>query len=110
MVHGGAVMKWIDQAGYSCASAWCEQYCVTVYVGGIRFIKPVLIGDMVRIDAQLIHTGNTSMHIAIDVWSKKLLRIIMKRKRIALLCLWQSMPMAKSLKCRNGLPPQVLKK
>ena len=64
-------MKWIDQAGYSCASAWCEQYCVTVYVGGIRFIKPILIGDMVRIDAQLIHTGNTSMHIAIDVWSKK---------------------------------------
>lgn len=71
MVHGGAVMKWIDQAGYSCASAWCQQYCVTVYVGGIRFIKPILIGDMVRIDAQLIHTGNTSMHIAIDVWSKK---------------------------------------
>lgn len=70
-VHGGAVMKWIDQVGYSCASMWSGSYCVTVYVGGIRFYKPILIGDLVKIEAQLIHTGNTSMHIAIDVFSKK---------------------------------------
>jgi acyl-CoA hydrolase len=36
-VHGGAVMKWIDQAAYATASSWSEGYCVTVYVGGIRF-------------------------------------------------------------------------
>ena len=36
-VHGGSVMKWIDQAGYACASSWSSSYCVTVYVGGIRF-------------------------------------------------------------------------
>lgn len=70
-VHGGAVMKWIDQAGYSCASAWASCYCVTVYVGGIRFYKPIKIGDMVKIDATLIYTGRTSMHIAIDVYSKE---------------------------------------
>ena len=33
-VHGGAVMKWIDQAGYTCAVGWSGRYCVTVYVGG----------------------------------------------------------------------------
>ena len=70
-VHGGAVMKWIDQVGYSCASLWSESYCVTVYVGGIRFYKPILIGDIVKIKAEIIYTGNTSMHIAIDVFSKK---------------------------------------
>ncbi|MXV37313.1 acyl-CoA thioesterase [Flavobacteriaceae bacterium Ap0902] len=70
-VHGGAVMKWIDQAGYSTASMWSESYSVTVYVGGIRFYKPILIGDLVKIDTQIIYTGNTSMHIAIDVYSKK---------------------------------------
>jgi acyl-CoA hydrolase len=37
-VHGGAVMKWIDQAGYAYAVAWSRHYCVTVYVGGIRFL------------------------------------------------------------------------
>ena len=66
-VHGGAVMKWIDQAGYACAAGWSGQYCVTVYVGGIRFYKPVLIGNMVEVRAQVIHTGRTSMHIAVDV-------------------------------------------
>lgn len=69
-VHGGAVMKWIDQAGYSCASAWAGGYCVTVYVGGIRFFKPIKIGDMVKIKASIIYTGRTSMHIAIDVFAK----------------------------------------
>jgi acyl-CoA hydrolase len=46
-VHGGAVMKWIDQAAYACAAGWSGQYCVTLYVGGIRFYQPVLIGSLV---------------------------------------------------------------
>lgn len=69
-VHGGAVMKWIDQASYACASAWSGQYSVTVYVGGIRFLAPVKIGSLVEIDAKIIYTGNTSMHIAVDVYAK----------------------------------------
>ncbi len=66
-VHGGSVMKWIDQAGYACAVEWSGQYCVTVYVGGIRFYKPVHIGNMVEVRAKLIYTGRTSMHVAVDV-------------------------------------------
>lgn len=66
-VHGGAVMKWIDQAGYACAVGWAGQYCVTVYVGGIRFYKPVHISNMVEVRARLIYTGKTSMHVAVDV-------------------------------------------
>ena len=66
-VHGGAVMKWIDQAGYACAVGWSGQYCVTAYVGGIRFLKPVFVGNIVEVHARLIYTGRTSMHIAVDV-------------------------------------------
>lgn len=66
-VHGGVVMKWIDQAGYACASAWSGHYCVTVYVGGIRFYRPVLIGSLVEVRSRVIYTGTTSMHIAVDV-------------------------------------------
>jgi acyl-CoA hydrolase len=66
-VHGGTVMKWIDQAGYACAVGWSGQYCVTVYVGGIRFIQPILIGHLVEVQASVIYTGTTSMHIAVDV-------------------------------------------
>lgn len=71
-VHGGAVMKWIDQAAFACASTWCQSYCVTVYVGGIRFYKPILIGELVHIEAKIIYTGKTSMHIAVDVSSRNI--------------------------------------
>jgi uncharacterized protein (TIGR00369 family) len=66
-VHGGAVMKWIDQAGYACAVGWSGYYCVTVYIGGIRFYKPIFIGQIVEVQATVVHTGNSSIHIAIDV-------------------------------------------
>ena len=69
-VHGGAVMSWIDLAGYACAAGWSGQYCVTVYVGGIRFYKPILIGHIVEVAAKIVYTGKSSMHIAVDVSSK----------------------------------------
>ncbi|BDX07279.1 acyl-CoA thioesterase [Planctobacterium marinum] len=66
-VHGGMVMKWLDQAGYACASQWSGSYCVTVSVGGIRFKKPILVGQKVVLNAKVVHTGKTSMHIFITV-------------------------------------------
>ncbi|MDA9558241.1 acyl-CoA thioesterase [Vibrio sp.] len=66
-VHGGAVMKWIDLGAYACAAGWSAKYCVTVYAGGIRFVSPIHVGNLVEVNAQVIYTGSTSMHIAIDV-------------------------------------------
>ena len=71
-VHGGVVMKWIDQAGYACAANWSESYCVTVFVGGIRFIEPIQVGDLIELEAKVIYTGSTSMHILVTVRSKDL--------------------------------------
>ena len=68
-VHGGTVMKWIDEAGFACAMAWAKSYCVTVYVGGIRFHRPIRIGHMVEVEARLAYTGRTSMNIAVEVRS-----------------------------------------
>jgi acyl-CoA hydrolase len=68
-VHGGTVMSWIDQAAYACATAWSQRYCVTAYVGGIRFVRPITIGDVVEVEATLAYTGNTSMNIAVEVRS-----------------------------------------
>ena len=66
-VHGGAVMKWIDQAGYTCASGWTGRYCVTAYVGGIQFLRPIRVGELVEVRALVALTGRTSVHVAIDV-------------------------------------------
>ena len=66
-VHGGQVMKWIDQAGYAAAVGWSGQYSVTVAVGGIRFVAPIRISDLVTVETVLVYTGTTSMHFAVDV-------------------------------------------
>ena len=71
-VHGGMVMKWIDQTGYACAVSWSGHYCVTVAVGGIQFVQPILIGDLVTVRCKLIHTGSSSMHFAVDVLASDL--------------------------------------
>ena len=66
-VHGGTVMKWIDEAGYACATRWAKQYCVTVSVSAIRFQRPIKIGDLVEVEARLAYTGTTSMNISVEV-------------------------------------------
>jgi acyl-CoA hydrolase len=69
-VFGGSVMKWIDHAGYACATGWSGHYSVTAYVGGIQFEHPIAIGDLVECRAHLLLTGRTSMSIAVDVFSR----------------------------------------
>jgi acyl-CoA hydrolase len=66
-VHGGALMKWIDETAYACAATWSGRYCVTVSVGNIRFRRPILVGHLVELRARVVATGRTSMHIHVSV-------------------------------------------
>jgi len=66
-VHGGAVMKWIDLSAYACSAGWSGYYCVTAYAGGIRFVAPIHVGSLVEVEAKVIYTGRSSMHIAVEV-------------------------------------------
>ena len=73
-VHGGVVMKWIDQVGYAAAVGWSGHYSVTVAVGGIRFVSPIRTSDLVTVTATLVYTGTTSMHFSIDVRARDPMR------------------------------------
>ena len=44
---------------------------VAVFSGGVRFYRPLLIGDLVEVEARLVYTGNKGMHIAVHVRSGK---------------------------------------
>jgi len=63
-------MKWIDQAGYTCAAGWSGTYCVTVYLGGLHFLGPIRVGELVELRALVIRTGRTSLDIAIEVYAR----------------------------------------
>lgn len=68
-VDGGRVLEWIDKAGYAAAVGWSGSYCVTAYVGNVQFRRPVQVGELVEVEAQIVHTGRTSMHIECTVRS-----------------------------------------
>ncbi|MEP6562478.1 MAG: hotdog domain-containing protein, partial [Nakamurella sp.] len=67
--HGGTVMRWIDEAAFVCAAGWSRQNCVAAYSGGIRFYRPIMIGDIVEVEARLLHTGRSSLHVSVHVRS-----------------------------------------
>ena len=68
-VDGGRVLEWIDKAAYALAASWSGRYCVTAYVGHIRFTRPVVAGHLVEVTARLVYTGRSSMHIETTVRS-----------------------------------------
>jgi acyl-CoA hydrolase len=72
--HGGIVMRWIDEAAYAVAAQWSSHDPVAVYSGGIHFHRPIHIGELVELDARLIHTELRSLHISIRVRSAPIAR------------------------------------
>ena len=68
-VHGGIVMRWIDEAATLVAERWHRGSVIAVYAGGDRFYRPLLIGDVVEVEARLIYTGHSSMHVSVHVRS-----------------------------------------
>ncbi|WP_243077206.1 acyl-CoA thioesterase [Microbacterium sp. SS28] len=68
-IAAGSVMEWIDKAGYACAVGWAGAYCVTAYVGNVRHRRPIPPGSLIEVQARLVHTGRTSMHVVVTVSS-----------------------------------------
>lgn len=71
--HGGRVMSWIDDAAYLCGVRWCSGEgsnageVATAYMGGVRFYRPIHIGQVAEVSARLIHTGKQTLHVAVHV-------------------------------------------
>lgn len=68
-VSGAAVLRWVDEAGFACATRWANGSCVTALVSGARFAHPIHIGDLVEVRARLVYTGTSSMGIVVEVYS-----------------------------------------
>ena len=42
---------------------------MTVYLGGVQFLRPIRVGELVELRALVIHTGTKSLHVAIDTYA-----------------------------------------
>ena len=66
-VHGGTILKLLDQVAYACASRYAQAYVVTMSVDQVVFRQPIQVGELVTFLASVNHTGNSSMEIGIKV-------------------------------------------
>jgi acyl-CoA hydrolase len=62
-VHGGAIMRLVDEAGGAVAQRHSRRPCVTVAMDSMIFKEPVYIGDLLTIRARLTLVGTTSMEV-----------------------------------------------
>lgn len=69
-IFGGWLMSQVDIAGSIAAHRYVGNRVVTVAVNEFLFIKPVLVGDLVSIYADIEHIGNTSIRIALNVMAE----------------------------------------
>lgn len=66
-VHGGAILKLLDQVAYACASRYAGRYVVTLSVDQVTFREPIHVGELVTVLASVNYTGNSSLEIGIKV-------------------------------------------
>jgi Acyl-CoA hydrolase len=66
-VHGGTLLKYLDEVAYACASRYAGRYVVTLSVDQVVFRQPVHVGELVTFLASVNYTGTTSMEIGIKV-------------------------------------------
>jgi acyl-CoA hydrolase len=66
-VHGGVILKHLDQVAYACASRYAGRYVVTLSVDQVMFRQPIQVGELVTFLASVNHTGRSSMEVGIKV-------------------------------------------
>ncbi|WP_339113507.1 acyl-CoA thioesterase [Thioclava sp. GXIMD2076] len=66
-VHGGALLAELDRVAFTLASRYSGSYAVTLSVDQVTFKQPILVGELVRFQAAVNHTGRSSMEIGIRV-------------------------------------------
>ncbi len=71
-VHGGTILKLLDQVAYACASRYASQYVVTLSVDQVMFRQPIHVGELVTFLASVNYTGNTSMEIGVKVLAESI--------------------------------------
>jgi acyl-CoA thioesterase YciA len=69
-IFGGWLMGQMDLAAGSVASRHSGGRAVTIAAEGMKFHRPVFVGDEVSVYADLVAVGTTSMTIEVEAWRR----------------------------------------
>ncbi len=98
-VHGGNLLKLLDNVAYACAARYSGKYVVTLSVDQVFFKEPIHVGELVSFYASVNYVGKTSMEIGIRVVAENL---ITQGKRHAISCYFTMVALDE-----NGKPTPV---
>lgn len=72
VVHGGALLKLLDQVAYSCAARYSKSYVVTLFLDQVYFKEPIRVGELVTFQANVNYVGTKSMEVGVKVIAENL--------------------------------------
>ena len=71
-IFGGWILSEMDIAGGLMASEVAQGRTVTVSVDKMVFERPIRVGDTICVHAELLHVGDSSLDIKLEVWARQL--------------------------------------
>ncbi len=71
-VHGGSLLKLLDQVAYACAAKYSKSYVVTIALDQVFFTQKVRVGELVTFFAHINYVGDSSMEVGIRVMAEDL--------------------------------------
>lgn len=66
-VHGGVIMKIVDETGGICAMRHANRPCVTIAIDDMSFLSPVHVGELLCCRASVNYVGRTSIEVGVKV-------------------------------------------
>jgi acyl-CoA hydrolase len=66
-VHGGMIMRLVDEAGAICAMRHAQRPCVTIAIDSMTFQEPVHVGELLVCSATVTWVGTSSIEVEVDV-------------------------------------------
>lgn len=66
---GGYLMRWMDIASAICAGKHCEAHVVTAAVDHISFQSPILLGDVITLEARITRAFHSSVEVYVEVFA-----------------------------------------
>ena len=71
-VHGGTILKLLDEAAFTCASRYCTTYVVTKSLDQVEFKNPIEVGDLVTFKCNVNYVGKSSMEVGVRVEGERI--------------------------------------
>jgi uncharacterized protein (TIGR00369 family) len=72
-VHGGVIMKMVDEAGAIAAMRHAHKPCVTIAIDSMTFKQPVHLGQLLVCQARVTYVGKSSIEVQVLVHAENLL-------------------------------------